>query len=110
MAVNRTKYDLPGGSLVEVHKVFGDEYYIAIVDMKGRYPEEGSIAKDKNREEYIVLIEGEMNITHNGELKTLKPSDHVLIQDGDTYLIEGEGKAIVFVKDSEGGTSEIIPE
>lgn len=107
---NITKYVLEQDSEVEVHKVFGDSYYIALVTLHGRYPEAGKIAKDKNRSEYLYIENGLITVTHNGEKKELKTGENLLISDGDTYSIEGNGRIIVFVKDDEGGVSEIIDE
>lgn len=102
------KYDLDGGSVVEVHKPFGNEFYFAVATLDGVYPEEGKIAKDNGRIEYLFGLEGEITVTHNGEKKVLQVGESLLINDGDTYKIEGKGKTLVFVKDSEGGTTEIL--
>lgn len=102
------KYELSGGSLVEVHQIFGKEYYIALLDSKGDYPGEGKIARDKGRVEYVVIISGEFTAIVNGKSHNLKGGDNLLINDGDSYEINGVGKALVFVHDQKGGQTEII--
>jgi len=108
MDIKRIKYNLPGGSLCEVHKVFGDEYYIAIVEENGVYPEKGKIAKNINRDEYMYLITGEMTIWINGIESKLKENDSILAKNGSIYKIDGKAKCIVFVKDGKDGKTEII--
>jgi quercetin dioxygenase-like cupin family protein len=104
------KYDLSGGDTVEVHQPFGKQVYFAIADMEGNpYPEGGKIAKDNGRIEYMLMLEGEMNITINGETKTVKQGEFIQVNDGDTYSIVGKGRSLVFVKDEEGGKTEILP-
>ncbi|HET9947099.1 MAG TPA: hypothetical protein VFQ63_03480 [Patescibacteria group bacterium] len=105
-----TKYVLEEDSTVEVHKIFGDEYYIAFVTIHGRYPEAGKIAHDINREEYLCVEDGEITVVHNKEKKTLKKGENLLIADGDYYSIEGDGRVVVFVKDGKDGKSDIVEE
>ncbi len=104
-----TKYTLEKNSSVEIHKVFGDEYYFALVKMDGRYPEEGKIAHNLNRSEYMYVLEGHVNVTVNKKTFPLNKGEYCLVEDGDYYTIEGKAETLVFVKDGKGGTSQIEP-
>lgn len=107
------KYDLPGGDKVEVHQPFGQEIYFAIADMKGNnYPGEGKKAHNKGRTEYMLMLEGTMELTLNGETRTVTPGEVVIVNDGDDYSIVGEGRSLVFVKDEQGenpGATQVLP-
>lgn len=106
--MNIEKYELSGGSLVEVHKVFGNDYYLAIVDIDGEYPETGKIAKNSGRQEYIIILEGSMKITVDGEEHSLVAGESILVPDGGTYGIIGKGRALVFVNDQPGSKTDIL--
>lgn len=115
MQINRKQYQLPGESSVEVFKVFpkneSAEVYFAIVESRGRYPEVGQIAQNYNRDEYIVVLDGEIKVTVNdNEPKLLKKDQDLLIKNGDKYFIDGVGRALVLVRDLERGESRIVRE
>lgn len=101
-------YELSGGGSVAVHKPFGPEQYVAIVDMAGVYPEEGRIARNANRDEFIVILEGSFTITRNGKKDIFKAGDTVRVPNGTLYRIEGTGRSLVVVKDGKDGRTEII--
>lgn len=107
MAISINTYQLENDSLVEVHKVFGNRYYLAIVTIDGRYPEDNKVAHDIKRSEYIYIIEGEILVSLNGIEYTMKQGESRLIKDGDYYWIKGKGKVLVFVHDKQGGVSNI---
>lgn len=98
-------YVLDGGSTVVVHKPFGNEYYSAVVNMKGEYPGPGTIAHDIGRSEFIYVLDGSLNIKVNNDMFTVKAGENILINDGDYYYISGEGRAMVVVHDLPGGTT-----
>lgn len=107
------KYDLSGGDTVEVHKPFGHEFYVAIATMnENNYPGKGKIARNNGRTEYMLMLDGQMEFTHNGETRIVKQGESVMVGDGDTYSIIGNGRSLVFVHDEQGekqGTTEILP-
>lgn len=107
MEPTRTKYDLSGGSTVEVHKVFGDEIYFALVDSKGPYPEPGKQSKNVGRNEFIVVLSGEITVWINGVEHKLTEGQTALVKDGDTYRLDGVGKVLVLVNDKDGGKTEV---
>ncbi len=113
MNIQRKKYQLEDDSLVETFKLFPPdsegEIYFATVEMNGNYPTEGSIAKNFKRDEYFLVIEGEFEITVDGKVNKLKAGDGCLALEGSQYLTKGNGKILVFVRDQEGGKSEIVP-
>lgn len=103
--MSRTVYTLSGGGTVEVHTPFGNAYYLAVVIQDGRYPEKGKIARNKGRQEYSVILEGEFCYRVGGEPKTLGVNDSILVPADVDYTLDGRGKILVFVHDEEGGTT-----
>ena len=101
-----TTYKLPGAE-VELHRSSGNNHYYAFVELDGRYPEEGQIAHNVGRRETLHWIEGEAQLTVNGAPHTLNGRKRVSMNDGDSYVLQGKGKAIVFVKDQQGGQTQI---
>lgn len=99
MKVKINKYDLDGGSKVTVYKIFGDRFYFAIVDMDGSYPIPGQLARNKGRNEFVLVIEGQITIVKNGTKKNLNEGGTILLNDGSRYEITGRGKSLVFVDD-----------
>ena len=108
MNINITKHKLEGGGSVDVHKVFGEECFIAIANIENIYPGNENIAKDVGRSEYLYILEGNFSICVNDKNEILGKDEHLLISDGDTYEITGQGRILVFVKDETGGSTEII--
>ncbi|MBN8550707.1 MAG: hypothetical protein J0M12_15440 [Deltaproteobacteria bacterium] len=101
------EYPLSGDGVVRVYKPFGNEKYIAVVEQHGRYPEAGKTARNHGRSEFSVIISGTFEYCVDGVQTTLKEKDHILVGDGQRYSIEGNGKALVFVTDREGGATLI---
>ena len=105
-----SRYQLSGGSSVTLLKPFGSTNYVALVDQRGRYPESGMIARNRNRRELLYVLEGEVSVECAGTIVSLRESAGFLIKEGDRYSIEGEGRVLVIVTDEPGGTTEIVPE
>lgn len=101
------KYLLPGGSSVEIHQIFGKEIYFAIIDQCGRYPDEGRVAHDINRFEYLYVISGEIRLTVNSKVHFLMAGQAYLISDGDRYFLAGKARVLVLVHDQKEGRSVI---
>lgn len=99
---------LPGGSEYEVRKAESDKYYYALVKLNGRYPEPGSFARNTGRDEFIQLLEGNAHFTLDGVKGTFETDEPIWMRNGSEYAILGQGKFIVFVRDQEGGRTEII--
>lgn len=106
--VQGQEYILDGGGNVIVHKPFGAEYYSAVVAMEGEYPGPGKIAHDAGRSEFIYVLDGAFAIRINEGVYHVKAGENVLIQDGDSYSISGQGRCLVLVHDQEGGKTEIL--
>ena len=103
-------YKLDGGSKVTVYKVFGTRHYFAVVDMDGHYPGKGKISHNVGRNEFILVLSGELLVTKNGRKKTLKTGMTLLLENGCKYEILGKGKSLVFVDDGEAGKGESLVE
>ncbi len=102
-------YDLSGGDEVTVIKPFGNDIYAAVATLKGNdYPEKGKIAQNAGRTEFMYMLDGQMEITINGETQTVKAGELVQVNDGDTYSIVGEGRSLVIVRDEEGGETKML--
>ena len=101
-----TTYKLPG-AVVELHRSSGSNHYYAFVALDGRYPEEGQIAHNVGRRETLHWLEGEAHLILNGTTQFLTGRKRVAMNDGDSYILEGKGRAIVFVKDQPGGQTQI---
>jgi mannose-6-phosphate isomerase-like protein (cupin superfamily) len=101
------KYELSGGGTVRVCKPFGDNCYCAVVEQQGRYPEAGKIARNKGRREFSLILEGQFTYTIDGKRFELKTDGSILVDDGQTYGIQGKGKVLVMVQDQPGGTTQI---
>ncbi len=110
-AVNYIKrYPLEGGAEVTVHQPFGTQVYSAYVTMpeNGQYPGVGKVAKDIGRSEFIFITEGHFSISINQQITKLSKGESILINDGDTYALNGTGSCLVLVKDNPAGRTEII--
>ncbi len=107
MEIDTQTYDLDGGSKVTVYKPFGNEHYLAVVDINGRYPEAGKITQNIGRDEFIIVLRGQITATINEEVHLLEETQSILVRNGDRYFIEGIGQAVVSIRDEEGGRSEI---
>lgn len=103
-------YELDGGSSVKVFKPFGDGCYSAIVDQKGRYPAPGKVARNSGRQEHTLLLSGSLTYTVDGVTRVLHANDTILVGDGQTYVINGAGQALVMVQDGPGGKTLILDE
>lgn len=103
-------YELDGGSTVKVFKPFGEGCYSAIVDQRGRYPAPGKIARNSGRREYSLLLSGSLTYTVDGVSRVLHANDTILVGDGQTYFIDGEGQALVMVQEGPGGKTLILDE
>lgn len=104
------KYDLSGGDKVTVLQPFGKNIYAAVAELKGNdYPENGKIAQNVGRTEFMYMLDGQMEITVNGVTQTVKAGESVQVNDGDTYSIVGEGRSLVIVRDEEEGKTEVLP-
>lgn len=101
------RYQLSGGGVVTVHKPFGGEHYVAVVEQKGRYPEGGKMARNQKRSEYSVVLDGTFSYSVDGKQSKLKSGDSILVGDGSTYSIDGEGRVLVVVYDLPGGRTVI---
>lgn len=100
-------YKLPG-AVVELHRPSNNSsHYYAVVELDGRYPGEGHIAHNVGRRESLHWLEGEAQLTVNKTTHVLTGRKRVAMNDGDYYLLEGKGRAIVFVKDQPGGQTQI---
>jgi quercetin dioxygenase-like cupin family protein len=102
------EYILDGGGKVVVHKPFGEEVYSAVVAMDGEYPGSGLIAHDEGRAEFIYVLDGAFEVKINGELHLVKCGENILIEDGDSYSISGNGRCMVLVHDQPGGETKIL--
>jgi len=107
MNENLKEYALNGGGKVTVIKPFSANSYSAVVKMNGRYPEEGKVARNYKRTEFVYIIDGEFKFTINGSERNLKAGETVRLSDGATYFILGAGTSLVMVKDDEGGETVI---
>lgn len=103
-----TKYSLSGGGTVTVHKPFGSEHYIAIVEQDGRYPEPGKTARNVGRSEFSTVLEGRFEYIIDGTARILEANQSTMVPDGSRYSIEGTGKVLVVVHDMPGGKTEIV--
>lgn len=99
-------YQLPGVT-VEVHQPAGNSHYFANLEVDGNYPGDGKIAHNVGRKESLHWLEGIGKLILNNETHTLDRRTRITMNDGDFYILEGQGRAIVFVKDKQGGTTVI---
>jgi mannose-6-phosphate isomerase-like protein (cupin superfamily) len=104
------KYDLESDSQVTVYKIWKGKKYFATIKIDGDYPSKGFVAKDYNREEFILVIEGSIIITLNNQKIILRSNDYLLIKHNDKYKISGKAEVIVFVKDGKSGETKLNKE
>lgn len=102
------RYQLDGGGDCVVFEPFGKEVSAAVVTMDGIYPAEGKKARNKGRTEYVYILDGSCKIELNGSVRELKAGDDICIHEGDIYVIRGDVRSLVIVKNSKDGTTEII--
>lgn len=98
--------NLPG-ALIDVHQPFGEQHYYALAYVDGRYPEQGKIAHDINRREYMELLDGDIRLTVNDVNHIMRLRSAILVDTGDYYFIEGKGRMMVFVEDQNDATTQI---
>lgn len=104
------QYALSGGGKVVVHKPFGGDHYVALVEMSGEYPEPGKLARNNGRDEFIVILEGTFEVTVNDGTQELSAGGAIFVPNGAYYRIVGAGKSLVVVRDEQGGSTEIVDE
>jgi len=102
------RYELSGGSGVEVYRWSGHQVYGAVVNLDHDYPGAGKIAMNIHRTEKITLLEGSVTLEVNGHFVTMTPHTFAVVTDGDAYALTGRGRLVVTVLDSDGGTSQIV--
>lgn len=106
----KTQGVLSGGGTVEIYKPFGNEIYFAEVILDGRYPEQGKLAKNFKREEFVKILTGNFRLMKEGIETILKEDDSILISSNECYSLEGKGRCLVMVRDLEGGATDIVEE
>lgn len=104
------RYELSGGSSVTLLKPFGSTTYAALVEQRGRYPELGMRARNRNRREFLYLLEGEVSVQCAGKSTPLGRTAGVLLNEDEPYSIEGQGRVLVVVTDQPGAATELVPE
>lgn len=102
------RYELSGGGSVQVFKPFGPGTYAAVAEVFGEYPEQGKLACNFAREEFVVVLDGALQITRNDQVHSLKRDDHITFKPGDCYLISGSGRCMIIVQDQPGGRTDVI--
>jgi mannose-6-phosphate isomerase-like protein (cupin superfamily) len=102
------KYLLSGGGVVTVFKPFGGGHYIALVEQDGGYPAQGFHARNLNRREFSVVLDGTFEYELDGEKVTLSPGESILVPSEVPYKISGSGRVLVMVDDQDGGRTEIV--
>ena len=102
--------EISGGSHVTVYKMFGNQYYFAIVETIGVYPKAGFWAENRNRSIYNLVLEGEVTFVINGVEHKLAKDQGIMTEDGDRFQILGKGRIMVFVNDGPGGATEDVAE
>jgi hypothetical protein len=105
---NGQRYELSGGSGVEVYRWSGYQVYGAVVTLDHGYPGVGKIAVNVHRTEKITVIEGSVTLEINGQFINMKPHTFAVVTNSDAYAITGKGRLVVTVLDSDGGTSRIV--
>ncbi len=105
----RKSFQIPGGTDGNIYPSSpnGDQT-IAVVEMKGVYPQSGWSVNDTSTET-IFLLEGSFTLKTEEESHTLRPGDMFLVFPHTKYKIEGEGKAAVFITPSwEKNNNQIV--
>lgn len=96
----RKSFTIEGGTEGEIYPSSpkGDQT-IAVVKMKGVYPQSGWSLNDISTEN-IFLLKGSFNLETEEESYNLHPGDMFLVFPGTKYRIKGEGEAVVFITPS----------
>lgn len=105
----RAHYELSGGGMVDVLKPFGGETYMAVVNIRGPYPEVGSWAHNVGRDEFVYVTAGQLSVWIDEQALMLREGDTCTFSDGSWYRIEGNGSCVVLVKDAPGGKTQVGP-
>ena len=108
MAETVQSYELNGGSRVTIVRPFEGGTYAAIVEQYGRYPEEGRVACNHRRREFLHLLGGSITVAHGGQTTELAPERGLMLEEGVRYSISGKGQVLVLVHDEPGGATEIL--
>ncbi len=90
-------YDIPGGSCTLYPDAPTGRLSCALVQQKGRYPEQGKRV-NKRCTEAIFVIDGELILTLSDRTVTLKKNDVVYVTPGQPYAIEGTATVFVFIE------------
>lgn len=105
----RKSFTIDGGTEGDIYPSSpkGDQT-IAVVRMKGVYPQSGWSLNDVSTEN-IFLLEGSFTVKTEEGSHHLTPGDMFLVFPGVKYKIEGEGRAMVFITPSwEKNNNQII--
>lgn len=76
--------------------LFGSENTsVALIEMKGRYPDKG-FARNKTFEEIIFVLNGKGRITIDDKSYNLTKNDSVMLKPNKKYYYEGDMKVLTF--------------
>lgn len=99
----RYSYDLSGGGRAVILRLFGLQCYLALVRIRGNYPDKGLQARNSGRNERIVVLSGNLSLFVNGVQYHLGRGDSLRIADSSYYNAEGSALILVIVDDRHSG-------
>lgn len=105
---NAKRYTLSGGAQCIVVNPYKAKFYTAVVEIDGTYPEKGKFARNKGRQEHLLVLNGACECNKDGKVHHLREGEELHIEDGDTYTIIGKATVLVTVKDSSNAQTQII--
>ena len=85
-------------------------FSVALIELHGRYPRGGLLARNFRRTELLYVLDGTINIQQGGQLLRLTRGQSIVIDEQTPYCGFGAGVGLVLVNDRSFGKTLLIAE